>query len=282
MKFNLFLIAVAIYPLLTIAQNPANSSGIVYPFIDFTLMDTDGNWHTLSSYLNSGKTVILDFMEPECGPCWDYHSTHALTDFYNANGPSGTNTAMVFQVNTWPDTGVPELSGNNGGSWNWLSGIPYPTVTVTSANQITIVGGYNAWGTPTLVEICPDGSTWAVNYPYIDSSNGWPPVASTYANQLAFETFVNTDCNVSTSTLEQVGTNIFITPNPASDMITIEGISMDEIKYLELINSLGKITFEQNLILMNEIRLPFLEEGVYFLKIHTETGEFIKKVLINK
>lgn len=36
---------------------------------DFTITDVHGNTHTLSTYTNAGKWVILDFFFVACGPC---------------------------------------------------------------------------------------------------------------------------------------------------------------------------------------------------------------------
>ena len=65
---------------------------------NWTLTDIDGNSHTLYDYLDEGKTVVIDFSTTWCGPCWNYHQSHALKDVYNSYGPNGTDEMMVFWI----------------------------------------------------------------------------------------------------------------------------------------------------------------------------------------
>ncbi|MFM7661322.1 MAG: redoxin domain-containing protein, partial [Bacteroidota bacterium] len=66
---------------------------------NFTLTDINGNSHSLFDYLDAGKTVVIDVSATWCPPCWSYHNTGALNDFYNAHGPNSTaNDAMVFFI----------------------------------------------------------------------------------------------------------------------------------------------------------------------------------------
>src|SRR5690606_14033194 len=65
---------------------------------NFTAQDLNGNTHTLSTYLNQGKDILLNISATWCGPCWNYHNTHALADFYDAYGPNGSDEAMVLYV----------------------------------------------------------------------------------------------------------------------------------------------------------------------------------------
>lgn len=57
---------------------------------NFELIDLDGTTHKLyEDYTDLGYTVFLDFSAIWCGPCWSYHTTHALKDVYENHGPSG-------------------------------------------------------------------------------------------------------------------------------------------------------------------------------------------------
>ena len=47
---------------------------------DFTLVDTDGNEHTLSDYVADGKIVVLEWFNPGCPFVVRHHVTHTTMD----------------------------------------------------------------------------------------------------------------------------------------------------------------------------------------------------------
>jgi hypothetical protein len=155
---NMKRILLSALALMAFQANAQLANGSVAP--DFTVSDINGNSHTLSSYLNDGKHVLLNISATWCGPCWNYHNTHALGDFYKAYGPNGSDEAMVLYVEGDASTPISALYGEGSGTMgDWTEGTPYPIIdaaSVASAYQITFY--------PTLFRICANtGTTMVLN-----------------------------------------------------------------------------------------------------------------------
>jgi SprB repeat/Secretion system C-terminal sorting domain len=148
------------------SAQPANGS--IAP--NWTMTDLNGTSQTLYDYTNAGKVVVLDFSATWCSFCWNYHNTHAIKDFYNANGPSSgayTATAFFIKANASGSTGCLYGSGGGGTPFqactgsstlgNWVAGTPYPIIDNASQN-----GPYNISSVPTIVMVCPDKKVYNV------------------------------------------------------------------------------------------------------------------------
>jgi hypothetical protein len=132
-----------------LAQLP---NGTVAP--DFTVTDLNGQTHNLYDLLEDGKTVYLDFSATWCGPCWNYHNTHALRDVWEQYGPPGTDQAFVIFIESDANTNTACLYGPSGcvggTQGNWVNGTPYPIVDDASIKGMYAVSYY-----PTIYMICP-------------------------------------------------------------------------------------------------------------------------------
>lgn len=133
------------------AQLPA---GATAPNITFNDLANGYGQITLYDLLDEGKTVYLDFFATWCGPCWNYHNTHALRDIWEQYGPGGTNEAYVIGVESDPATNTDCIFGpsgcNNTTQGNWTNGTPYPISDNPEGNGLFSINYY-----PTIYMVCP-------------------------------------------------------------------------------------------------------------------------------
>jgi len=127
---------------------------------DWTLTDLDGNTHTLYDELDAGRQVYLVFSATWCGPCWSYHNSGNMETIYEDYGPDGSNEARVYFIEADLNTNESCLygpAGCNGTSLgNWVDGIPFPIINLTSTNGANVGSQYQISYYPTVYTICPD------------------------------------------------------------------------------------------------------------------------------
>lgn len=159
MKTKIFTFAVVLsfcFTLLTLnsySQPPVTAA-------DFSYQDINGITHHLYDYLDSGKTVIIDFSTTWCTPCWQFHNTHLLKEVYNDFGPDGTDEIMALFIEVDASTTLDNLNGLGSATHgNWVTGTPYPIINLPTATDVDFFNtNYNISSVPTIYVICPDRS----------------------------------------------------------------------------------------------------------------------------
>lgn len=153
-----------------LSANAQLPDGSIAP--NFTFTDINGTTHTLYDYLDDGYTVILDVSAAWCGPCWNYHNTHAIRDLYEQHGPDGlpnvqagtTDDAMVFYIEGQLNNTAAQLTGTSTGNTqatfsqgNWVTGTTYPILDLpNNAAGQAFMSGYQIGYFPTMYKVCPN------------------------------------------------------------------------------------------------------------------------------
>jgi hypothetical protein len=89
---------------------------------------------------------------------------------------------------------------------------------------------------------------------------------------------ITVDACISTNDIETTSTSIY--PNPANDLLTIDGLMGSNT--LQIINEQGQIIFNQRTFnAKHTIELQGLTSGIYYLKIQSDQGVQFKKVVVS-
>tara|TARA_B100000524_G_scaffold5523_1_gene3675 strand:- start:8767 stop:9585 length:819 start_codon:yes stop_codon:yes gene_type:complete len=232
------------------------------PAQDFTVTDLDGNTHSLSGILESGKVVVLDASATWCSPCWAFHEAHYLQDLHDQYGPNGTDQIRVIFYEADASTGLDALQGTGGNTQgDWLSGSTYPFVNETNLS----LSGANYWplGFPTINVIDPaTGTIQADLYDPWAAGGGLPEFVD------VIDEFWG---EVSLDELNSIELSVY--PNPASTSakikLDLDAISDVNVKVFNLIGALVSSDTYNGKAGSNTLTLntSALENGQYILHV---------------
>ena len=152
--------------------------------------------------------------------------------------------AFNFSISTAMDTVNLTWDGNADGYFVMRDGIAIDEITSTSYTDIEVASGWHSYCIFAKYDDC-------ISVPVCDN------------------------ILVSTTNIYEDQNNILIYPNPASDIITVVGKNISEIKIYNCIGQLMLI--QQN---VNEINVSKLENGIYILNIETMDGSRLQRKII--
>lgn len=136
--------------------------------------DINNNGYSLTAAMAGGKSACIDFMATWCGPCWSFHTSQILKNVHN-NLSALTTVVMIegdFATNTNCLYGSSGCTGK-GTQGNWVAGVPYPIIDLTSSNGGSVMNDYNVNYYPTLYVISPDFRVWEIKNRSYDEYYNW-------------------------------------------------------------------------------------------------------------
>ncbi len=226
--------------------------------VDFNVTDTDGEQHSLFSYLNSGYYVCIDFFYTTCPSC---QATAPKVSY--AYEYFGCNTGdIIFLGIDYDDTDAEVIVFEN----NY--GATYPSASGIEGGSNSVVSSYQIGAFPTVILIAPNKNIVEQDIWPIADGNYLVSVIEPYGPA---EHTCDTAANINSAKNE---CSIKISPNPVKDAIYIKS---DSHFKLIMYNLLGNILKELEICKgQSIINISDLSKGIYFLQIKDENGYIIK------
>ena len=242
--------------------------------------DCDPCAATCSDGVQNGNETDVDCGGPECDPC----SAGATC----ADGVQNGNETGV-------DCGGPDCDPcNSGGSCDTPGGLFASNIKPKSAKlNWTSVSGATSY----IIQLDEAGQT---NWNIFTTNNTNLNVSGLTKNQ-AYDWNVQAVCGSDNSTvsgncnfvagksntgdcaarLSLTNEEINLYPNPATDLIYIKGLQLDEFKAIQIMNVNGQRQTKLNSdIIQNGIDITNLNQGVYYLKVILQDNKVVTKKFI--
>ncbi len=243
---------------------------------DFTVTDINGNSHTLSTYTNAGKWVILDFFFVDCPPC--QQTTPIFNELHEKYGCNSSNLICI-SMNTGQDNNaaVAAFEATYGGSFSHAPAI------ASEGGAGAVNSAFNPAAYPTYCLIGADmqlknGDIWPLQnvgtFETACTNAGFTPTPAT--------------CSATASTPELTMSDAHIFPNPSTGEVSVRfNNTLSSDVAIEVVNLVGQIVYtstSSSVTGLNSIDLNLvdLNDGQYLVKITNGQMQTIAKVQIAK
>lgn len=233
---------------------------------DFFVKDVLGNNHTLFSYLEEDKIVVLPFFTTTCGSC-NIYTPEIVESFHDF----GCNTGNVMYL------GI-NLGSNNIGVIDFMSvhAVGYPCASGTEGMGNEVHEQYGIASNITALVVLPDGTIAGQffgpnHYPTRDSLNN-------LLQSLGAEMMT---CGVGID--ENLSEDASIYPNPFNELLQIKyNNSATAQLYLKIYNIQGVLVRKQYLSLqpLHSINTMNLNSGMFFFQLIKEDKIILNQKLI--
>ena len=155
----------------------------------------------------------------------------------------------------------PASTGDSATSFNWYGG--------TSADNLDLSvtgfdpGNYINYGTTII-------SGWQANTTYYWRIGSINSAGETLTDIQSFTTANNDPLSIDKLFIK----NLELYPNPTEKILIIDGIDLNEIVEIEVINQLGQKVkkYESDNLITNSLDISELEKGLYYFKIKTKSN----------
>ncbi|MFN3444354.1 MAG: T9SS type A sorting domain-containing protein [Bacteroidia bacterium] len=130
----------------------------------------------------------------------------------------------------------------------------------------------NVWSNTDSMYFNHNNNKIDTSYGYTGNTSGWNPTP-TY--RLIFD-------NITVGLLNPNPTVEFVIyPNPATDLVQLEMDANTFLKKVEITDLVGRVVAQPSTLTNNQLDVSGLKSGVYFVKIDTNKGIGLKKMIIN-
>lgn len=230
----------------------AQPTGEIFP--DFTYDDLDGNTHHLQSYLDEGKTVVIDVFATWCGPC--QNSVPGIEELYNTYGQAGDQSMVVLSFERDPDTD---------NEAQFIEQFDMESPVITEATDL-IADTWNITYQPRYFVVCPDGTFMSqlsspINsnpQPLVDLANDCESITGLVTSEIA-------------DGFDLINTNF------ESEVNYVSRIERLEYTILDLTGSV--VTGGNIPIGRGAIELSSLPQGMYLLQLNDGKSSLTKRLV---